>query len=360
MKDTEIIKQKIYNSIKKHLTRLTRKSQIAALQELEQTLLTSKKSDSFIFPFYVHKYITGEMGEENADTPDPHTFACCIFGVYGWMAYTIYDSILDSDADADAKRKLLPVANMFHREFCLLGEKIFANTAQDESSVDYFKKYMDTMDSAQHVDVSTLRFQKIDARKIYIKNVPLPKPPKEINTKKSIGYILPSLGILLKLKSSKYPQGIVLDEIKKYEKFFSLYIDIMQTSDDIRDWYEDIKNGILTKITREIIEKWRLQQNENIDNSKFLSIHTETEKENLSKIFKEKVLPKEAGGVIAKIKNGLAIIDSMTIFDKKDFLRECLLPYEAAPRYVLEKEKTRQCTDLVCIPQLPQTQPPLG
>jgi hypothetical protein len=317
---------------------------------LRKTVITGKKSKAFLFPFHVSKNLL------NCSVDKEHTLVCCALGVYGWMAYTIYDSIMDQPGDT----RQLPIATILYREFCTLGNEISKKNTSNKSFGHFFKEFMDTMESTQYTEITKLRLKIDPSREIVFLNKSLPCISSKEHIEKSIGYALPSLGILLGACSDysvSETQGIDELNIKRFIKFFRGYIEIMQAGDDLRDWHEDINNGILTPITRQIIQHWRTSGNQ-----KETHINLIREKNCLQKIYDRHVLKKESRRMIKKVNALVNIIDSMTFFTNTTFIKENIIPYKKTAKNILSRprETIKQCKDPAYTPPHPQTPPRPG
>ncbi len=143
-----------------------------------------------------------------------------LISLYGWLAYTIYDRIIDEKENVD----LLPLANMFHRELVVVCGKTAVR-----KNWRLCQELFDTMDCAEMLEKQTAI------------------PPKKQIVDKSIGLMVPS--ILALAHSGISPDG---SEMKRFVRLFRDYIFVKQMSDDIRDWQDDLKNGIGTRVTGQI------------------------------------------------------------------------------------------------------------
>ena len=145
--------------------------------------------------------------------------------LYGWIAYTIYDDIIDEEG----KTELLPIANICLRELTGIFSSILPDTPEFYS---YFKKTMDRIDNSNLWELSQCR------------NFQLPNyGDYSVLAEKSLGHILGPVAILYYLNHN--------EKTLEFRRFISLlkhYIIARQLNDDAHDWENDFKKGYINPV----------------------------------------------------------------------------------------------------------------
>ncbi len=146
--------------------------------------------------------------------------------LYGWMAYTIYDDVLDGDKDEQATRLRLSAANFFLRELTAY----YVRLESDIPGIgEYFSLLLDGIDSA-NAEEQLLRAGEI---------------PIERLAERSLGHALPAIAVLLVAgvtKNMAYETG---EAVQLTISFFRNYLIARQLHDDAHDWSDDLAHGRL-------------------------------------------------------------------------------------------------------------------
>ena len=211
--------EKIYSAAQQRCKIAPNPLRSQALGMLEKMFRSGALKDILLLPYRISNSTNIDYG---------------LISLYGWIAYTLYDRIIDKKETP----QLLPVANLFHREMIVECDKCIDEKYPELFHV--FQKILDTIDNAQANEALKNRTQ---------------IPSKRQIVDKSIGLILPSLLALIHDGMSAHGP-----EMKRFVRLFRDYIFVRQMSDDIRDWREDTKNGIVTRVTGKIgkNKKWRI------------------------------------------------------------------------------------------------------
>jgi hypothetical protein len=214
--------------------------------------------------------------------------------LFGWMAYTIYDDVLDGEIH-DSPQLLLSAANFFLRSLTL---QYAALDAQIPGLLDEYIKMMNIIDDAN-------AWEQVHCRALIENGVlVLPKElPYGLRTTtaaagraalakladRSLGHALPALGVL-------FVAGYAPDsrEVVAVLAFFRNYLTARQLHDDAHDWKEDLLRGRVNSVGARLIALWfddkDKYENENkFDLTKAIS--------DFQKLFWREVIP----GVVADI-----------------------------------------------------------
>lgn len=175
----------------------------------------------------------------------------CYGQALGWVAYTIYDEFLDGDQD---ERKI-SIANLCLRELTTT----FSNLGKGNLEIKkLFITIIDKIDTANFWETNEARI-KIEKNSILINKLPDFIKEEEKISDKSLGLALGPLALLLlngKKLNSKDCKNLLI--------FVRSYIKARQLCDDIHDWEEDLRKGILTKVVVSILKSFMHEKNKNV------------------------------------------------------------------------------------------------
>lgn len=163
----------------------------------------------------------------------------------GWMAYTVYDNILDDEADP----LQLSAANIAFREMNRLFEEI---AAEVPGFGERFHAIMDRVDAANQWEVTNCRAT-IRDEKIIIDRLPSYSDLRFL-AERSLGHALSAIALAL-MKSNVTPT-----EINTVERWFIGYLSARQLNDDAHDWEEDLRHGHLNSVGLRLLRTWRERQ----------------------------------------------------------------------------------------------------
>lgn len=167
--------------------------------------------------------------------PDTVLISLGVASIYGWMAYTVIDDVLDGSGDIQNVSMALVClrkSNSLYqrvinpnRDFYLIVQKIFniIDTANDWE-VSHCRNF-ETLDPLLFGDFSKLG-------------------------ERSLGHALGSIGILVL-------QGYAHDsvEIDLVQQFFMYYLIARQLDDDMHDWQQDYLDGRMTWVVLQLLQQ---------------------------------------------------------------------------------------------------------
>lgn len=158
--------------------------------------------------------------------------------VCGWIAYTIYDAVLDTTDNLHA----LPLANCCLRELTRIYTTEFLETP---AVATYFSHVMDRQEAAAAWEMAHYRFNPATT------NNQLQLPDFEdlrTTAERSLGQSLSSCSLLLLLGFT--PESNLF---KQMEQFFQHYLTARQLNDDAHDWEIDLAHGQITAVTSRLL-----------------------------------------------------------------------------------------------------------
>lgn len=190
-----------------------------------------------LLPFRFHEALLPSARHTNSRIPLQLGAA----NAYGWMAYTLYDDILDGDADGS----LLPVANTCLREVTRIFETL---AAENPLITKIFHHIMDTLEAANAWEVGQTRVSARDAQGLPMGSLPDYGAYEKL-ADRSLGHALGPVTLLL--MSGRVQEAQVL------LRFFRQYLIARQLDDDAHDWEEDLRAGRINAVGALTLRAWR-------------------------------------------------------------------------------------------------------
>lgn len=154
--------------------------------------------------------------------------------IYAWIAYTIYDSVIDDFKDSES----LPTANIAQRASM---EKYLKY-----GNFEYINSFFNYVDDASSYELQNQRAEIRNSR-IDIKIIPDYKDLSFL-ANKTIGHTLGPRIIVQNLK------GIQESQIQDINIALSHYLIARQLSDDIHDWKKDLSNGHMSYVVNYLLK----------------------------------------------------------------------------------------------------------
>lgn len=148
--------------------------------------------------------------------------------LHGWLAYTIYDNIMDGDGNAAD----LPLANIALRR----SYDRFLNALPDPAWQQKVKQTFDVMDTANDWEMHHARTTTAVKRMPHFKDL-------AVLAQRSLGHSLAAHGTLL---AAGYPLDHAVQ--KHMANFFHHFLIARQLNDDAHDWEIDLAAGRITPV----------------------------------------------------------------------------------------------------------------
>lgn len=309
--ETEILHHKIVNSVKERLLIFSEKENSSIKEFIDRLLSNDRKNQITLLPYYFSRSLPSDKTvSENL------IFELGKANLYGWIAYTIYDNILDNADDI----KLLPIANICLREVTSIYKTIL-------SKEDYtlFKKIMDRMEQANSWEYTHCHIQ---GREIISKKN-LIHYPENLLSDKSLPHALGPIAILLPHHHTSNSQAVAL-----LLSFFSNYLKARQLNDDAHDWQKDIESGFLNSVTLSLFENYFAshEASSHIDLQADLSLlqshfwHTHIQ-----------IVTQDIDSYIKKAQHSLAELKNKNIISSSEYLESLLEPLSTATHLVYKE-----------------------
>ena len=237
--------------------------------------------------------------------------------LYGWLAYAIYDDIMDDNAD----QCLLPLANTCLREVCRLYTRLIPKSAQN-----IFTNIMDAMEYANAWEYEHCQLKLRDG--LVHAQTP-PRFPKKYLANKSLPHALGPITILL--LQGYAPVSL---EIKAVQGFFEEYLAARQLNDDAHDWYEDLGKGRLNAANVPVLKHYF-----SLSPLPF-SVHSIPKI--LVELFWKKELKNIALQIIDHTREARCHLSILSTILNIQYLEKLLIPAEQAAQQALHEQKQSQ------------------
>jgi hypothetical protein len=226
--------------------------------------------------------------------------------VYGWMAYTIYDDVLD---DEDGARSL-SAANVCLREFTRIFHEAFPKTSST------FMRIIDRIDGANQWEFTHARGHVVNGQ-FEIAQLP-DYGDRSTLADRSLGHALGPLAVL-----SALGYGDDAPETQNLLAFFRHYLIARQMNDDAHDWQEDLKRGQVNSVAAVILRACRADTDEPFR----FELARMGE---LEHFFWHSLAPDLTGEILGHVTAARKALDATPIIRDRTFFEAMLAPVEKA------------------------------
>jgi hypothetical protein len=241
--------------------------------------------------------------------------------LYGWMAYKIYDDLLDDEGDPS----LLPCANFFSRS---LTEIYAVLRTRGTGMRSLFDHTMNRVDNAHAWEQKYCRTS-VGTSSVLPKELPS-FGDHRVLADRSIGHAMGPLAELLLVGYSADSE-----EYKNLEGFFRYYLIARQLHDDAHDWSDDLLRGRINSISTLVICHFWKEHHEaaSITIAKVIPM--------LKRIFWEVILDVAANMIALHTAAARQAREASSILGGTDFMEDALKTLESgAQRAVKERNET--------------------
>jgi hypothetical protein len=252
---------------------------------------------------------------------DALTENLALANLYGWMAYTIYDDVIDGEGNA----ALIPCANFFLRKLIdmysyldkeLPGTQVIFNITIDsiDTASAWEQKY-----STIHMPIENILTQEL--------------PPFDDYSNlanRSIGHALPPLIGLLSIGYDMHSE-----EYTKTQDLFRHYFIARQLHDDAHDWEEDLLHGKINSVCALLLKNF---QKKYCEHSKL--VHLNDALPELRRIFWEEIIDEATNLILFHIACAQTAKEKSTVFGKTDFMEGPLQNLRLSAQKALKERQT--------------------
>lgn len=290
IKEVENLYKKIIDKVEKNTKEM-----------INEVFFKMKKSDTYEIIIYNPVWTNNQLKDKIEDKEFLKKLSC--INILGWIAYTIYDDILDKDKEIE----WLPVANIVNRK---MDEEFLNLMPINKAFIDKYRKIMNEMDEANLWEIKNCR---------NIKNINAFDSIEKLSNR-SMGHALTSLALLYKNNSS-------ISNIKNTEKFYKYYLAARQMNDDGHDWEKDLKIGQINSASSRLL----------------INLNKEIDINELKIIFWEKYFDNYAKDILNNCKIAKDFINKSNCFDSLELFDRMLNKVINATKNAIdEKNKSKE------------------
>ena len=246
----------IRSEILKNTNVIISKFDIASQKKVNAVLKKNLKTDN-LQPILLLPYLFMKMLQARDQINNNQLVTLGGINLMGWVAYTIYDNIIDGD-DGVCE---LSVANTLMRD---VNRKIIDLTRNNPDFKNYFFDILDRIDIANSWEVNNCRLL-VSGDTLNLRNVVWPDYGElNILADRSMGHAIGPITVLMIL-------GFCTEfsDVCNLVHFFRHYIIARQLNDDAHDWESDLKNGQLTIATIDVL---KIFKNKKVNTEKDLPV----------------------------------------------------------------------------------------
>lgn len=183
------------------------------------------------------------LGKNGTAISDSVVTQLAAASVYGWIGYTLYDDILDDEAETVA----LPLANICLRELTQIFTIVLP---QRTGFTSVFQQVMDKLDEANAWEVTNCRFQ----GDVKIKDLTIPDYGiYSCLADRSLGHALGSVALLISTGCSATSAAV-----KNLLTFYHHFLIARQLNDDAHDWEKDLAVGQINSVGTLVLNRAKL------------------------------------------------------------------------------------------------------
>jgi hypothetical protein len=307
------LNEEVITAVKKRLALFPEKTILSNDSLLTKMLAKDPSNQITLLPYFFSQTLTSKktlsqkllqiLGEAN---------------LYGWLAYTIYDNILDNDSGPE----LLPIANTCLRELVTLYTKILPP--------DGLQLFQDLMDKMEQANAWEYIHNKITKVKIITKRNIL-QYPQNLLSDKSLPHAFGPISILLKI-------GFNLNapEIQQTLSFFKNYLAARQLNDDAHDWQEDLNKGFLNSVSYSLLDTYFKSH------PKLTTLNLLNKKSSLQKLFWKSHIFSVADEINTYLQNAQAALNQLEhlqIINDRKYFEKLLKPLKQSTQQIISNQK---------------------
>ncbi|MCX6797899.1 MAG: hypothetical protein NTX66_01605, partial [Candidatus Falkowbacteria bacterium] len=235
---------------------------------------------------------------------------------YLWLAYKIYDNLLDNEGE----NILLPIANLAFKNFLTIYQNLSLGVKWDK----FFSRLL--------VDLENYNYQELKNSQNYLKNSILMRPPRGATRhgaefrnlhEKSLAHALGPLAILI--YQGHRPND---KEFKKILNFFRGYLNARQLDDDLHDWPNDLGRGRINSVGYYILKSGQQKK-----------FNLKTDLKILKKIFFKQALGPISQKLIKLINSAESALHGSNLIKQPEYLKQFLEPLKASVKKAESEHK---------------------
>lgn len=284
-----------------------------AFEEIKKTIKGNHDKQMSLMPFWFKE----ALGKRAEKISDDSVARLGLMNIFFWTAFIIYDDFWDEEGIP----KILPIANLFTRDFIGFFRGLFPGDSEFNL---FFLRLMDDLDSGNTEILINFR-SKAEGGRIKIPEVIPDYGDYRIVYEPSSAHILGPVAIFYELG-----YGLNTEEVRDLIGYFKNYLIAMQINDDIYDWEEDLRRGHLSTVAVMLLNDLERKGGQ-IDITRDI--------DELKKVFWLKTLPKACKIVIEHTERSRQSLKRISILENPAPLDNLIDMIENAARTALEEQK---------------------
>lgn len=289
----QIIMERIRTVVMHRFSQCGPDLQREAARMMSELLQGNLERQIMLLPFLFREAV----GERGVCISDEMVIQLGAANVFGWMAYTAYDDLLDGEGDP----RLISPAHVCLRT----SYELFCTLLPQESGFSHLtREIFDLIDSANSWELAQTRTHV----------GPIPEYGDLMHlAHRSLGHALGPLTILFALGFREE-----MGEIRLIRNFFEHFLIARQLDDDAHDWQEDLEHGQMNVVATWIAHEQGLSLEQVIASSK----------EALRQIFWEQTVNTVCGKIEEHLEKARSSLEHISVIDHPEKLLQLLIPIQ--------------------------------
>lgn len=245
-----------------------------------------------------------------------------VTNLLGWLAYKIYDDILDDEGDPS----LLPAANVCLR---LVTESYHRVLPEEHRGT--FDELMNAIERANAWERESCRIGKRSGSGVLIEAMDVPLYSNHaILADKSLAHALGPVTVLTAMSNSH-----LAGDMRQTLGFFRNYLIARQLNDDAHDWITDLERGFVNSVSSRVLKAYFSHI------APIASCNITDKKRELERIFWNKTVDETLNDINNHILQARNNLGKIKVISDTSYLESLLAPLErAAEKTASEKKKT--------------------
>lgn len=286
---------------------------------IERTIAGNPDKQMSLMPHYMR----AALGKKGKKFGDDHIAELGLANIFFWSAFIIYDDFWDEDEAADPR--LLPVANMFARQY---SDFFTALLSKKSGFRAFFHSLMDKLDAANAWETEYCRMDMENGICVIPDTLPAYDDEYGIKFYPAAGHVLGPVAMLAEIGHAAES-----DEANALIEYFKHYLIAMQLNDDAHDWKEDLSRGHISAAVFLLLQKWRVEypgRNE---------IHLAHDMSALEQLFWFEALAPLCATVLSHADQSRQALRSLGSVENHEPLEQCIVRNETIAREALRERK---------------------
>lgn len=313
----DVADRRVYDAVLERVgnrfDRLLDDLRITARDTLHRLLGSGKNDDIVLLPYKFRE----ALGKRGKGVDDALIVQLGLANLYGWLAYTSYDDILDGEGTVSG----LPVANVCLRDLATAFDRLLPKRTGFPT---FARSVLDTIDAANAWEATACRLPPdgvLDTLPDYAEAGTL--------ADRSLGHALGPAAVLFALG-----YDAASPEVRHLMDFVRHYLAGRQLNDDMHDWVADLKRGQINAAGAMVLARLRRDNTDAVFN-------VDTDMQRLQELFWHEVVTEACERVRRHVGMARQAIDKLRMLADSNILETLLRPVaETAELTLNERAET--------------------